>query len=73
MAPRDMEKKIENFIARCVCKGIEMYMKKYRLYKSYYEILPMSDEEFRKELTEKNTEQFCESYFKNFDKYKAKI
>lgn len=65
-------KKIKKFIAECVCLGIEMYMQKYRLYKSYYEIIPMSDEEFRKELTEHNTEKFCESYFKNYNKYKTK-
>lgn len=68
-----MEKKIENFIARCVCKGIEMYMRKYRLYKSYYEVIPMTEEDFKNELTENNTEKFSESYFERFNKYRIKI
>ncbi|RGN37407.1 hypothetical protein [Bacteroides oleiciplenus] len=67
-----MKTKIENFIAKCVCKGIELYMRKYRIYKSYYEMIPMTEEEFKKELTEKNTEQFCESYFERFNKYRTK-
>lgn len=67
-----MKKKIEFFIVKCVCKGIELYMRKYRLYKSYYEVIPMTEEEFQKELTEKNTEQFCESYSERFGKYRVK-
>lgn len=65
-----MEKKIENFIAKCVCKGIELYMRKYRLYKSYYEVIPMTEEEFKKELTNTNTKEFCENYFERYDKYR---
>ena len=43
-----MKRRIENFLAKCVCKGIELYMRKYRLYKSYYEVIPMTEEEFKK-------------------------
>ena len=67
-----MKKKIENFIARCVCKGIEMYMRKYCIYISHEELIPMSDEEFREELTKSNTDAFCEMYFERYDKYRKK-
>lgn len=65
-----MEKRIENFIAKCVCKGIELYMRKYRIYNSNDELIPMSDEEFRKEMTEHSKKEFCEYYFKRYDKYR---
>ena len=65
-----MKRKIENIIARCVCKGIEMYMKKYRLYQSYYEVIPMTEADFKNELAENNTKKFSESYFERFDKYR---
>lgn len=68
-----MKTRIENLIAKCVCKGIEMYMRKYRLYKSYYEVIPMTEEEFKNELAENNTKKFSESYFERFDKYRTKI
>lgn len=29
-----MKNLIENFLAKCVCKGIELYMQKYRIYNS---------------------------------------
>lgn len=66
-----MKNIIENFLARCVCKGIEIYMKKHRLYKTYYEVIPMTEEEFKKEIKEKNTEQFCNTYHERFDKYRT--
>ncbi len=66
-----MEKKIENFIAKCVCKGIELYMRKYRIYNSNDELIPMSDKEFREELIGHNQKEFCEYYFKRYDKYRS--
>lgn len=45
-------------------------MRKYRLYKSYYEVIPMTEEEFKKELTNTNTKEFCENYFERYDKYR---
>lgn len=65
-----MKNLIENFLAKCVCKGIELYMRKYRLYKSYYEIIPMTDEDFKKELISTNTPEFCDSYFERHNKYR---
>lgn len=65
-----MKRRIENFLAKCVCKGIELYMRKYRLYKSYYEVIPMTEEEFKKELINTNTKEFCKNYFERYDKYR---
>lgn len=66
-----MEKIIENFLAKCVCKGIELYMRKYRIYNSNNELIPMSDEQFRKELIEHSKKEFYEYYFKRYDKYRT--
>ena len=66
-----MEKRIENFLAKCVCKGIELYMRKYRIYNSNNELIPMSDEQFRKELIENRKKEFYEYYFKRYDKYRT--
>ena len=65
-----MKKKIENFLAKCVCKGIELYMRKYRIYNSNDELVPMSDEEFRDELISNNKKDFCDYYFNRYDKYR---
>ncbi|MEQ3275841.1 hypothetical protein [Bacteroides thetaiotaomicron] len=67
-----MKKKIENFIAKCVCKGIELYMRKYRIYNSNEELISMTDEQFKEELTKHNTKKFCKYYFERYDKYKSK-
>lgn len=67
-----MKRRIENFLAKCVCKGIEMYMRKYRIYTSHEELIPMSDEEFRKEVIEHTTETFSKKYFKRYDRYRIK-
>lgn len=66
-----MKKRIENFLAKCVCKGIELYMRKNRIYNSNNELIPMSDKEFREELIEHNKKEFCEYYFKRYDKYRT--
>ena len=66
-----MEKIIENFLAKCVCKGIELYMRKYRIYNSNNGLIPMSDEQFRKELIEHSKKEFYEYYFKRYDKYRT--
>ena len=65
-----MKTRIENFIAKCVCKGIEMYMRKYRIYTSNDELIPMSDDDFKKELIANNEKEFCDYYFKRFDRYR---
>lgn len=42
-----MKNLIENFLAKCVCKGIELYMQKYRIYNSNDELIPMTNEQFK--------------------------
>lgn len=51
-----MKRRIENFLAKCVCKGIELYMRKYRIYMSNDELIPMTDEQFKEELINHKTE-----------------
>lgn len=63
-------KRIENFIARCVCKGIEMYMRKYRIYISNEELIPMTDEQFKEKLVSHNSLNFGDNYFERYDKYR---
>ena len=65
-----MKKKIENFLAKCVCKGIELYMRKYRIYNSNDELIPMSDEEFRDELISNNKKDFWDYDCNRYDKYR---
>lgn len=43
-----MKNLIENFLARCVCKGIELYMQKYRIYNSNDELIPMTNEQLKR-------------------------
>lgn len=44
-------KRIENFIIRCVYRGIELYMSKHRLaHIGQIETMPMTDAEFEKYL-----------------------
>lgn len=65
-----MKNLIENFLAKCVCKGIELYMRKYRIYMSNEELIPMTDEKFKEELVNHNSLNFCENYFERYDKYR---
>ena len=45
-------------------------MRKYRIYNSNDELIPMSDEEFRDELVSNNKKDFCDYYFNRYDKYR---
>jgi len=65
-----MKRRIENFLAKCVCKGIELYMRKYRIYMSNDELIPMTDEQFKEELINHKTEKFSKYYFERYDKYR---
>ena len=65
-----MKNLIENFLAKCVCKGIELYMRKYRIYMSNEELIPMTDEQFKEKLVNHNSLNFCENYFERYDKYR---
>lgn len=65
-----MKNLIENFLAKCVCKGIELYMRKYRIYMSNEELIPTTDEQFKEELVNHNSLNFCENYFERYDKYR---
>lgn len=56
--------------AKCVCKGIELYMQKYRIYNSNDELIPMTNEQFKEELINHKTEKFCKYYFERYDKYR---
>lgn len=38
---------IENYIAKCICKGIELYVSKHRFgFNGMLEMIPMTKEEF---------------------------
>ena len=65
-----MKNLIENFLAKCVCKGIELYMRKYRIYMSNDELIPMTDEQFKEELINHKTEKISKYYFERYDKYR---
>lgn len=65
-----MKNLIENFLAKCVCKGIELYMQKYRIYNSNDELIPMTNEQFKEELINHKTEKFSKYYFERYDKYR---
>lgn len=42
---------IKNYIAKCVSKGIEIYMKNHRIgFNGMIEMLPMTNEEFEKHI-----------------------
>ena len=65
-----MKRRIENFLAKCVCKGIELYMRKYRIYMSNEELIPMTDEQFKEKLVSHNFLNFGDTYFERYDKYR---
>lgn len=65
-----MKNLIENFLAKCVCKGIELYMQKYCIYNSNDELIPMTNEQFKEELINHKTEKFSKYYFERYDKYR---
>lgn len=65
-----MKRRIENFLAKCVCKGIELYMRKYRIYMSNEELIPMTDEQFKEKLVSHNFLNFGDNYFERYDKYR---
>ncbi len=42
---------IEKFMARCVCEGLELYFRKYRLtFNHSIEIIPLKEDDFKKHL-----------------------
>lgn len=42
---------IENYIAKCICKGIELYVSKHRFgFNGMIEMLPMTNNEFEKHI-----------------------
>ena len=58
-----MIKKLKNWIAECVCKGIELYVSKHRFgFNGQIEMLPMTHKEFEKHLYKKLTEDAADSY-----------
>lgn len=59
---------IERFIAKCVCKGIELYFKKYRLATiGHIEIIPLDKEGFEKHLLNvfQNNSESVRNYLAN--------
>lgn len=61
-----MKKNIENFIAKCVCKGIEMYVSKHRFgFNGMIEMLPLTNQDFEKHLYTQLTEDAAKDYIKN--------
>lgn len=58
-----MKKQIENFIVKCVCKGIEMYVSQHRFgFNGMLEMLPLTNEDFKKHLSKQLTEEAAKSY-----------
>lgn len=56
-------RKIENWIAKCVYKGIELYMSKHRFgFNGHLEMLPMTHAEFEKHLHQVLADDAAESY-----------
>ena len=65
-----MKGKIKNFIAECVCLGIEKFFKKYRVAVTSREILPLTEEEFNQDGERTQKETFLKSYAERYDKYR---
>lgn len=58
-----MKKKIENFLAKCVYKGIELYMRKHRFgFNGMLEMLPLKNEDFEKHLQKQLTKDAAKNY-----------
>ncbi len=54
---------LEQFIAKCVCKGIEMYVSTHRFgIRRKTEVLPLTHEEFVNFLHDELTEKGAQSY-----------
>lgn len=57
---------LKNYIAKCVCKGIEMYVNKHRFaFKGMIEMLPMTHEEFEKHVYKVLTKDAAKSYLED--------
>lgn len=56
-------KKIKNFIAECVCKGIELYVSRHRFgFRGMLEMLPMTHKEFEEHIYKKLERDAAKSY-----------
>lgn len=56
-------KKIEKFIARCVCMGIEMYVRNHRFgFNGMLEMLPMTHSEFEKHIYKVLSSEAAKNY-----------
>lgn len=59
---------VERFISKCVCKGLELYFRKYRLAINHsIEIIPLKDEDFEKHLIKvfQNNPKIVKDYLEN--------
>ena len=57
-------KKIKNFIAECVCKGIELYVSRHRFgFRGMLEMLPMTHKEFEEHIYKILEHDAAKDYF----------